>query len=288
VRSYFPGYTGHRPRIQHWHGTADMTLNYKNMAEDIKEWTNLLALSEAPTATDTPKSGTTHQLWKNGCGYTVYETFSLAGVGHAVPFDGKAVAAYFGLDKPDGQDPETTACPGAFPGGGATTGTGGATGSGGGGMSGSGATMGAGGDRPSGGGGAVAAGGGTAMGGSTMVGGASSGTSGTPGSGGGPAGAGASGGVNGTPGPQGAGGPNAVLGASGAGGAPAGVATGGSTATDTPSSGCGCAIGRDATAGAKATTLIVVALGLLRGHPRRRARSGSARRRKLGLPPVAP
>jgi hypothetical protein len=35
VRSYFPGYTGHRPRLQHWHGTADMTLNYKNLAEDI-------------------------------------------------------------------------------------------------------------------------------------------------------------------------------------------------------------------------------------------------------------
>ena len=49
VRSYFPGYTGHRPRLQHWHGTADTTLNYKNMAEDVKEWTNLLGLSETPT-----------------------------------------------------------------------------------------------------------------------------------------------------------------------------------------------------------------------------------------------
>jgi hypothetical protein len=83
VRSYFPGYMGHRPRLQHWHGTADTTLNYKSMAEDVKEWTDLLALSESPTGTDTPKSGTTHQLWKNSCGYTVYETFSLAGVGHA-------------------------------------------------------------------------------------------------------------------------------------------------------------------------------------------------------------
>ena len=113
VRSYFPGYTGHRPRLQHWHGSADTTLNYKNMAEDIKEWTNLLGLSETPTGTDTPKSGTTHQFWKSSCGYTVYETFSLAGVGHAVPFDGNAVAAYFGLDKAGGEDPETAACSGA-------------------------------------------------------------------------------------------------------------------------------------------------------------------------------
>ena len=102
VRSYFPGYTGHRPRLQHWHGSADTTLNYKNMAEDIKEWTNLLGLSETPTGTDTPKSGTTHQFWKSSCGYTVYETFALSGVGHAVPFDGNAVAAYFGLDKAGG------------------------------------------------------------------------------------------------------------------------------------------------------------------------------------------
>jgi poly(hydroxyalkanoate) depolymerase family esterase len=67
VRSYFPGYTGHRPRLQHWHGASDTMLNYKNMAEDIKEWTNLLGLSETPTGTEanTPKSGTTHQFWKN-------------------------------------------------------------------------------------------------------------------------------------------------------------------------------------------------------------------------------
>lgn len=126
VKSYFPGYSGHRPRLQHWHGTADTTLNYKNMAEDVKEWTNLLGLSEMPNGMDTPKSGTTHQFWKNGCGYTVYETFALAGVGHAVPFDGAAIAAYFGLDKAVGQDPETAACPGAMPGG--VSGAGGAAG----------------------------------------------------------------------------------------------------------------------------------------------------------------
>jgi poly(hydroxyalkanoate) depolymerase family esterase len=108
VRSYFPGYTGHRPRLQHWHGTADTTLAYSNMAEDVKEWTNLLGLTETPSGTDTPKSGTTHQFWKSSC-FTVYETFALAGVGHAVPFDGNAVAAYFGLDKAAVRQAATTA-----------------------------------------------------------------------------------------------------------------------------------------------------------------------------------
>src|SRR4029079_951935 len=127
----------HRPRLQHWHGTADTTLNYKNMAEDIKEWTNLLGVNETPTGTDSPKSGTTHQFWKNSC-FTVYETFSLSGVAHAVPFDGNAVAAYFGLDKAGGQDPETAACPGAVPGGGGAGGSGGTTGAGRGGAGGAG------------------------------------------------------------------------------------------------------------------------------------------------------
>ncbi|KYF62705.1 esterase [Sorangium cellulosum] len=131
VRSYYPGYTGHRPRLQHWHGTADTILSYKNMAEDVKEWTNVLGLNETPDGTDTPRAGTTRQFWESACGYTVYEAFSMDGVGHSVPFDGPAVAAYFGLDRATGQDPETAACPGAVPGGddtGGAAGTGGAGG----------------------------------------------------------------------------------------------------------------------------------------------------------------
>ncbi len=142
VRSYFPGYTGHRPRLQHWHGETDNTLSFKNVAEDIKEWTNLLGLSEEPTGTEanTPKSGTTHKFWKNSC-FTVYETFTLANTGHMVSADANLMTKYFGLDKKDGEDPETAACgPSAVPGGGSgaggaggSTGAGGTTGAGGGG-----------------------------------------------------------------------------------------------------------------------------------------------------------
>jgi poly(hydroxyalkanoate) depolymerase family esterase len=138
VRSYFASYTGHRPRLQHWHGANDTILNYKNLPEDAKEWTNVLGLSETPTGSDTPKNGTTRQFWQSSCGYTVYETFSVAGAGHTLAFDGNAVAAYFGLATAGGQDPETAACPGAVPGGhggsvgsGGTVGTGGASGTGG-------------------------------------------------------------------------------------------------------------------------------------------------------------
>ncbi|WP_438019401.1 MYXO-CTERM-sorted multifunctional esterase [Sorangium sp. So ce315] len=145
VRSYYPGYTGHRPRLQHWHGTADTILSYKNMAEDVKQWTNVLGLRDTPEGTDTPKPGTTRQFWKSSCGYTVYEAFSMDGVGHAVPFDGPAVAAYFGLDRAGGQDPETAACPGAVPGGGDAGGAGGGAGGDAGGAGGAGGAAGTGG-----------------------------------------------------------------------------------------------------------------------------------------------
>ena len=135
VRSYFPGYTGHRPRLQHWHGTADTTLELHEHGGRRQGVDEPARPERDADGTDTPKSGTTHQFWKNSC-FTVYETFALSGVGHAVPFDGNAVAAYFGLDKAGGQDPETAACPGAMPGTGAG-GAGGGAGSGAGGRGGS-------------------------------------------------------------------------------------------------------------------------------------------------------
>ena len=121
----FPYVQGTSPTTSALARRSDTTLNFKNMAEDIKQWTNVLGLNAAPSATDSAKSGTTHQLWKNACGYTVYETFEMAGVAHNVPFDGKAVAAYFGLDKAGGLDPEAAACAGD---GGASSGTGGGAG----------------------------------------------------------------------------------------------------------------------------------------------------------------
>jgi acetylxylan esterase len=55
VRNADPGYTGPRPRMQLWHGTADATLNYNNFGKEIKQWTNALGVSQTPTSTDTPQ-----------------------------------------------------------------------------------------------------------------------------------------------------------------------------------------------------------------------------------------
>ena len=53
VRAMYPGYTGHRPRLQTYQGDADTTISYKNTGEAIKEWTNVLGLPTTPTSTDT-------------------------------------------------------------------------------------------------------------------------------------------------------------------------------------------------------------------------------------------
>ncbi|WP_437757013.1 extracellular catalytic domain type 1 short-chain-length polyhydroxyalkanoate depolymerase [Sorangium sp. So ce1389] len=128
VRAMYPGYTGHRPRLQIFHGTADATINYKNQGEAIKEWTNVLGLSETPTSTDTTTTAnrTTYerQFWKNECGHTVFEAWSGKDGAHSMPYEHDAILAFFGLDRAGGADPETD-CSGPGGGGGGMGGSGG-------------------------------------------------------------------------------------------------------------------------------------------------------------------
>jgi poly(hydroxyalkanoate) depolymerase family esterase len=127
VRAMFPGYVGHRPRVQLWHGTADTTISYNNLGESIKEWTNILQLDAMPSASDSAKSGYTHQTWKNACGYVTLEAWSQQGAGHDVSWDSVSAAKFLGLDQQGAQDPEALACPESQ----TTAGAGGASGSGG-------------------------------------------------------------------------------------------------------------------------------------------------------------
>ncbi len=107
ARGADPGYTGPRPRIQLWHGTADTTLTYHNFGEEIKQWTNVLGLSQTPTATDTPQSGWTRTRYADSGGNVDVEAYSIAGVGHALPQNGMAAYAihFLGLDGGGGPPP---------------------------------------------------------------------------------------------------------------------------------------------------------------------------------------
>jgi acetylxylan esterase len=110
VRAAYPGYTGPRPRIQLWHGTEDTTLHYHNFGEEIKQWTNVLGVSQTPTSTDTPASGQTRTRYANSAGVAQVEAYSLAGVGHNLPVDTAAAIHFFGLDTatPPTQTPTAT------------------------------------------------------------------------------------------------------------------------------------------------------------------------------------
>ena len=193
VRAMYKGYSGHRPRLQLFHGDADGTITYKNLAEAIKEWTNVLGLSPDPTSTqDTVLTLGTHQAkrqtWKNSCGYAVLDTLTSVGGDHGPSdalFEASYIIPFFGLDNTNAIDPEIAQC-----GGGGDAGVGGAGGvSGTGGAGGSGAKdAGAGGSAGStGAGGSSATGGSPSSGGSSGNGGAS-GTGGSQSSGGSAAG----------------------------------------------------------------------------------------------------
>ncbi|MFE9438689.1 PHB depolymerase family esterase [Streptomyces sp. NPDC006602] len=100
VRAAHPGYTGPRPRMQVWHGTEDDVLRYPNFGEEIKQWTNVLGVSQTPAATDTPVSGWTRTRYGATGDRAPVEAISLQGIGHNLYANGMAARAltFFGLD----------------------------------------------------------------------------------------------------------------------------------------------------------------------------------------------
>jgi endoglucanase len=104
ARAMDPGYSGPRPRVQLWHGTADTTINYNNQTEAIKQWTNVLGLSSTPTSTATVTiSGHdyTHQAWVDALGTTVLDAWSETSGGHGTDalLNASYVIPFMGLDR---------------------------------------------------------------------------------------------------------------------------------------------------------------------------------------------
>ena len=109
VRAADPGYTGPRPRMQLWHGTADTTLAYPNFGEEIKQWTNVFGLSQTPTSTDTPQSGWTRTRYADSSSTVDVEATSEQGVTHNIPIDATETLRFFGII--GGQPPTSTPPP---------------------------------------------------------------------------------------------------------------------------------------------------------------------------------
>jgi acetylxylan esterase len=260
VRAMDPGYAGHRPRLQLFHGSADAIISYSNMAESEEQYINLQSLSTNPTKTNTGLTLGTHQAteeqWNSACGYLVLDGFESIGGDHGPSdalFDATYVVPFLGLDQTGAVDPEIAKCgAGGAGGAGGGTGSGGAAGTAGQAGGSSGGAGGKSGLAGTGGGGLTGAGGRGGMGGGA-------GTAGTSGTGGvmGTAGVMGTGGSQGAGGSSGSGGVTASGGKPGSGGSsgsgtggasPAGAAgepgTGGTAvAAGSGSSGCSCTFG---------------------------------------------
>jgi len=139
VRAAYPSFTGTRPRIQFWHGTADVTLAFHNFGEEIKEWTNVLGVSETPTSTENNavQTGWIRTRYADSAGVVQVEAIQETGQPHNLVIDGTEAIHFFGLDGtnpvPDaGAVDSAGSVGGATAAGGSTAaGTGGAAGAGG-------------------------------------------------------------------------------------------------------------------------------------------------------------
>jgi acetylxylan esterase len=116
VRGADPGFGGARPRMQLWHGTADTTLNYNNFGEEIKQWTNVLGVSQTPTSTATLNGNWTHTTY-GPANAPMVDAYSIAGAGHVLPQSGMAQVAihFFGLDGSGGGSTTPPNSPSASP-----------------------------------------------------------------------------------------------------------------------------------------------------------------------------
>lgn len=97
VHRAYPGYTGPYPKMQIWHGTADPAVNYTNLNEQVKQWTQVHSISQTVTssASGTPKSNWSKRVYGTG----QVEAYTGQGSGHGLPEAGTEIGAieFFGL-----------------------------------------------------------------------------------------------------------------------------------------------------------------------------------------------
>ncbi|MFE0591870.1 PHB depolymerase family esterase [Micromonospora echinospora] len=83
VRNAHPGYTGARPKVAIWHGTADYTVATANATESRDQWTNVAGLSQTPGSTTNLPAGTTLETYGNDR----VRVYRVSGMGHGTPID---------------------------------------------------------------------------------------------------------------------------------------------------------------------------------------------------------
>lgn len=99
VRAAFPAWTGPWPRVSIWHGTADATVAPMNMTETMEQWTNVQGIDQTADTSDTV-AGYPHNVYRNGAGTALVETYSITGMGHGMPIDPGTGATQCGVASP--------------------------------------------------------------------------------------------------------------------------------------------------------------------------------------------
>jgi len=94
VSAMDPGYSGQRPKMQIYHGSADTTLYPQNYNETIKQWTGVFGYSSMPqqVQANNPQQGYTREIY----GPNLQGIYA-RGVGHTVPIQGNEDLKWFGL-----------------------------------------------------------------------------------------------------------------------------------------------------------------------------------------------
>ncbi|NOU30172.1 MAG: PHB depolymerase family esterase [Polyangiaceae bacterium] len=101
VRAAYSGYAGPWPRMSVWQGSADNTVGTLNRSQIVRQWTNLQGIAETPSMSDTV-DGAKHDVYKDGGGKIVVESYEIPGMDHGVPVvpgSGCGVAGSFAFDK---------------------------------------------------------------------------------------------------------------------------------------------------------------------------------------------
>jgi poly(hydroxyalkanoate) depolymerase family esterase len=99
ARSGFPGYTGSKPPVSIWHGSADTTVNPANLTELVEQWTDYHGIDQVVDVDELVK-GYPHKVYENAAGAALVESYSITGKGHGWPIDPGA-----NLDQCDGGTP---------------------------------------------------------------------------------------------------------------------------------------------------------------------------------------
>ncbi|GAB2799426.1 extracellular catalytic domain type 1 short-chain-length polyhydroxyalkanoate depolymerase [Streptomyces daliensis] len=101
VRSAYPAYTGPRPAVSVWHGTADATVVPRNAAESVKQWTDALGADQSADGTEALPGGTTRTDYTGPDGSVAVRSYLVQGMGHGTPVrpgEGCGVAGAHFLD----------------------------------------------------------------------------------------------------------------------------------------------------------------------------------------------